>query len=516
MPITAAYARYSSDRQRAASIPDQLRGTRARCASEGWPEPIVYADEKISGGRIDRPEYQRLMADVDAGRLDILLVDEFTRLGRDLGESWQAIKRCKFRSVRVIGVVDGTDTDRRGYKLETGFRGLIGEHYLDDLAEKTHRGLTGLALDGYSAGGLPYGYRSIETPDGHRREIDPSQAQWIRYIYERAVNGLSPRRIARELNERGIPSPRNSTWASSAIYGDRKRGIGILGNPVYIGKQIWNRSKWLRDPETGRRRRIERPESEWIITEHPELRIIDDELWNAIHQRRQKHPRRGPRSKYLFSGLLRCGECDGAYVIIDRYRYGCAAHKDRGTCSNAIAVPRKIVEARLLAAVQNELLADDCFRQFERAAHQALRAARPDPSAARQALRSAEQERENILRALRAGIITESTKRELERAETQVSEAKSELRKIENFEPSQILPRARETYKRLVGDLAEIDDVHAARTALTELLGEEIKLIPEDGGLVAELQNQMCQIFMVAGAGYEQYLTAPVRVSLLP
>lgn len=112
MLITAAYTRYSSDAQRQASSADQLRNIRTRCASEGWPEPIVYADEAISGARMDRPAYKQLLTAVDAGEISILLVDEFSRLGRDLGESWQAVKRCKFRGVRVIGVVDGTDTER--------------------------------------------------------------------------------------------------------------------------------------------------------------------------------------------------------------------------------------------------------------------------------------------------------------------------------------------------------------------------------------------------------------------
>ena len=85
-------------------------------------------------------------------RFDVLLIDDLTRLGRDMAETPRIIKMLKFAGIRVIGISDGVDTDRAGYKAEIGLRGIMGEMYLDDLAEKTHRGLTGQALSGKSAG----------------------------------------------------------------------------------------------------------------------------------------------------------------------------------------------------------------------------------------------------------------------------------------------------------------------------------------------------------------------------
>src|SRR5690606_33616128 len=259
----AAYARYSSDAQREASLEDQLRNCRQYAARMGWPEPVVYTDAAVSGARNDRPGYLRLLA--DAPRFDVILVDDLTRLSRDSVEATKATRRLTFAGVRVIGVSDGLDTGRKGHKAEVGLRGLMGELYLDDLREKTHRGLMGRALDGASAGGLPYGYRVSATG---QREIREDQAEIVRRIYAEYLAGRSPREIVAGLNRDRVPSPRGRTWAASAVAGDVRRGIGILANPIYAGRQVWNRSRWVKHPDTGRRVRQERPQSEWVVTEH--------------------------------------------------------------------------------------------------------------------------------------------------------------------------------------------------------------------------------------------------------
>src|SRR5690606_3887343 len=266
----AAYARYSSDAQREASLEDQLRNCRQYAARMGWPEPVVYTDAAVSGARNDRPGYLRLLA--DAPRFDVILVDDLTRLSRDSVEATKATRRLTFAGVRVIGVSDGLDTGRKGHKAEVGLRGLMGELYLDDLREKTHRGLMCRALDGASAGGLPYGYRVSATG---QREIREDQAEIVRPIYAEYLAGRSPREIVAGLNRDRVPSPRGRTWAASAVAGDVRRGIGILANPIYAGRQVWNRSRWVKHPDTGRRVRQERPQSEWVVTEHPELAIVD-------------------------------------------------------------------------------------------------------------------------------------------------------------------------------------------------------------------------------------------------
>ena len=88
-----------------------------------------------------------------------------------------------------------------------------------------------------------------------RREIDEEQAKWVRKKFEWYADGRSPRWIAGELNRLGVPSPRNGTWAATAIYGNPETYTGILNNPLYNGEYIWNRSEWVKDPEPGKRKR---------------------------------------------------------------------------------------------------------------------------------------------------------------------------------------------------------------------------------------------------------------------
>lgn|SRR5690606_1435613 len=197
---TAAYLRYSSDQQREASIRDPLRNIEIYCERHGWEKPMVFQDEALSGARNDCPGYRAFIEAVRDRQFEVLLVDDLSRLSRDHIESAQAVHLLKFLGVRLIGVSDGLDTARNGYKLETSVRGLMAELYLDDLAEKTHRGLMGQALDGYSAGGLTYDYRTVPDGErGRRLEIDPEQADIIREIFRRYAEGWSCQRIVADL-----------------------------------------------------------------------------------------------------------------------------------------------------------------------------------------------------------------------------------------------------------------------------------------------------------------------------
>lgn len=306
----------------------------------------------------------------------------------------------------------------------------------------------------------------------------------IRAVHPR----LLPRTIAAELNALGVPSARGKTWSLTAISPDAKHA-GILGNPIYNGRQIWNRAKWIKDPLTGRRKRILRPESEWVITENPELKIVDDDTWNAARERTLKTRARtarqrvnlrracisgGREPKYLFSGLLRCGCCGSSYVVVDRYRYGCSAQKDRGSaaCSNDIKIPRDVIERTLLTGIKKELLSEQAYRAFEAEVRSQLKSAQPDIGEARRAAAKAQAEVDNIIGAIRQGIITPATKRALEDAEARLDAAKRRIKEIETWQPTQMLPRAKQIYRTLTERLERIEDVANARKALRSILGE--------------------------------------------
>ncbi len=117
------------------------------------------------------------------------------------------------------------------------------------------------------------------------REIVPAQAEVVRRIFSVYSTGMSPKAIAKQLNAERCPGPGGAPWNPSTIHGNPRRGTGILNDELYIGRLVWNRLRYVKDPDTGKR--VSRPNasSEWVTTAVPELRIVDDELWNQVKAR---------------------------------------------------------------------------------------------------------------------------------------------------------------------------------------------------------------------------------------
>ncbi|MEO8056687.1 MAG: recombinase family protein [Burkholderiales bacterium] len=325
----ALYARFSTDLQRQTSIVDQLVAARARAANEGWSVVVEHGDEGVSGAVpvTYRTGGKALLGDALAGRFEVLIVEGLDRISRDMGEQDQVVKRLEFWGIRIIGTSDGYDSLAKGRKVMRVARGLVNELYLDDLRDKTHRGLAGQFVRGMSAGGRSYGYRTEADPSGRRLVIDESEAEHVRWIFERFVDGWSPISIVHELNRRDIPSPRGKRWAISAVHGSAARGLGLLNNEMYVGRVYWNRRQWLKEPDSGKRRYVDRPRAEWQVREQPDLRIVDARTWDLARERMARKAIRGhaiaqarkggrpPRT--LFGGLLRCADCGGPIVATD-------------------------------------------------------------------------------------------------------------------------------------------------------------------------------------------------------
>jgi hypothetical protein len=124
------------------------------------------------------------------------------------------------------------------------------------------------------------------------RTINPAQAEVIRRVFRDFATGISPRTIARRLNDEGVPGSDGKLWTDSTLRGHAKRGTGFLNNELYIGKLVWNRQRYMKDPTTGKRVARVNPPEAWIITEVPDLRIIDDALWRKAKARQQALARR--------------------------------------------------------------------------------------------------------------------------------------------------------------------------------------------------------------------------------
>ena len=347
--------------------------TRTGSASNALPEKVgrstnVTATGAYPGASLIRPGVQKLLQDAQAGRFAIVVTESLDRLSRDQEDIAHIFKRITFAGGRIVTLSEGEINE-----LHIGLKGTMGALYLKDLADKTRRGLRGRVEAGKSGGGNSYGYDVVRGigPDGQKltgeRRINGQQAAVVRRIFEDYAAGVSPRAIAKSLNAEGVPGPSGRTWGPSTIHGNRQRGTGILNNELYIGRLVWNRLRYVKDPETGKRVSRLNPDSGWIVQDVAALRIIDQSLWERVKTRQGAleagrgsggapgyWDRRRPR--YLFTGLMRCAVCGGGIVNFNKVYIGCANARNKGTCDNKATMRRDDLETAVLEGLQHRLM----------------------------------------------------------------------------------------------------------------------------------------------------------------
>jgi site-specific DNA recombinase len=178
--------------------------------------------------------------------------------------------------------------DGKADQIQIGIRGLVGALYLQDLAHKVRRGMSGVIRDGRHAGGRAYGYRPVPGKPGEL-QIDEDEVAIVPEIFESYVGGKTPREIAMRLNVRRVPPPRGRYWTASTLNGSLKRHNGVIQNDLYAGRIVWNKVRMIKDPDTGKRVSRPNPESEWQSIDAPYLRIVGQELFEraiALKQER--------------------------------------------------------------------------------------------------------------------------------------------------------------------------------------------------------------------------------------
>lgn len=496
----AIYTRYSSAQQSDASLADQQRNCTQRADREGWTVAAVYQDAAISGSRNDRPGYRALLDAAADGAVGVILVDDLSRLSRDSVEQERAIRRLEFDGIRVIGVSDGYDSHQHGRKLTRGMRGLINEVYLDDLRDKTRRGLTGKALKGASAGGKVYGYVTVQDGNDRRYQVDPDQAVVVRRIFQEFADGAAPRSIVGKLNTDAIPSPRGHAWAFSALYGHPQKGTGILRNSMYTGLLIWNRSQWVKDPETGVRKRRERPQEEWITHQDESLRIVDQDLWERVQARleairtatqearasgQQGGARPYTRNSYLLTGLVQCACCGGPVTVVGNQRLGCAWSRDRGdtVCTQRRTVHRVRLEDRVLEELVAYLDRDEYREALITETRVELeRLARGDEREALQRqLETVEAKIERTVRAITTMAYSQALTDALAKLEEEKRHLEAHLSRLDRQVPvlvsdEEIGALLADQVRRLV-ELPRLE-IDRARAVLADMLPERIRLTP--------------------------------------
>lgn len=365
----AIYARYSTDLQREESIEDQVRSCQRRADQAGLGPAEVFADAGLSGASMARrPGLDDLRAALAARRVSAVIVESLDRLSRDqadLALLWREVRQA---GARLITVEAGEIRDDSGGIMQVGLGAMMGELYRHNLAHKTRRGLEGVVRSGRHAGPPGYGYRLKAGGQPGELEIDAPEAAIVRRICADYAAGLAPRAIARALNVEGVAGPRGAPWRNTTIFGQPRRGNGILWNPLYRGERVWNRNRKVKDPATGRARMVANPEDAWIREPAPHLQILDADLIAAIDARYQgqAQPARGRKPKRPLSGLLRCGACGGSMAIAGgsggRRYYACSTQRETGACRGVGSVRADLIEARVFEALKTRMLSAEAIR----------------------------------------------------------------------------------------------------------------------------------------------------------
>ncbi|MCE5974928.1 recombinase family protein [Sinirhodobacter sp. WL0062] len=540
MTRTAIYARFSTQMQREASIEDQVRLCQERATREGWTVTEVFSDMALSGASMLRPGLQGLLEQASRGAFDVVIAEALDRLSRDQADVATLYKRLTFHGVRIVTLAEGEVSE-----LHVGLKGTMNQLFLKDLAAKTRRGLRGRVESGHSGGGNSYGYDVVRRlgPDGlpvtGERTINPTEAAIIRRIFKEFSEGHSPKAIAKRLNAEHVPGPRGELWRDTAIRGHRIRGTGLLNNELYIGRLVWNRLRYMKDPETGKRVSRRNPPEEWITKDVPDLRIIDTHLWHAVKLRQGEidaEPRvqaikatkfwEARRKTHLLTGLLRCGCCGGGFASVGKDYLACSAARKLGTCAQNRSFKRGDLEALVLDLLSGRLMQPAAVAAFIAAYGEEVNAGRAEETAKRARLETEQiqisRRLDGLYDAIADGLRTPGLMAKLEELESRKIAVETEL-SAPLPSPVRLHPGLSEIYRRKVTALAQTLSDPAIRTAALETIrglinsvtihvdGERVTVELEGAitALIGLAQPEAvegldaCSVEVVAGVGFE-------------
>jgi site-specific DNA recombinase len=546
MSRAALYARFSTDKQRDASIEDQFFECARVANALGYEIVARYSDKGISGGTHQRPGYQD-MAEAARGELfDVIIAEDISRLWRNRKEYGNRSTEFEDNGRHVVTCV-GDDTRRDGWMIVT-IKLAMAEQQRKEASYRTRRGLEGNARSGKSTGGRAFGYIAARDSSTGQVEIHTEHSAVVRRIFELYAEGMAPRAIAAVFNEEGIPSPGASCkrserrtdgkWLASAIHGDATRGTGILNNKRYIGIVTWGRSEWKRSPADSkqRRHRMLAKGSAHEMTEE-RLRIVPQALWERVKARqaqrshtigaavkgalRRRAAGAGRPQRHLFSGLLRCGQCEAAFVISNGERYQCASHLNGRACTNTVSVRRSVVESVLLRNVKADLQDPEIIAEVERRVAKAL-AVKSKPKADNgKRIAELTREVENLADAIAGGLlkVSPALAKRLEGAESELQRLQEDQQRRRAPIAGRIMPSVGKMFVRLVEQLEENlkRDPQRARASLAEIFGERVVLEPDESGrflwadygigampvMANVVGADSTSVLMVAGVGFE-------------
>ena len=327
--ITPLYERLSRDDElqgESNSISHQKQMLEEFARRNNLPNPRHFTDDGVSGTRFDRPGFLAMMEEVEAGRVEAIVIKDMSRLGRDYLKVGQVMEILRQRGVRLIAINDGVDS-LKGDDDFTPFRNIMNEFYARDTSRKIRSVFKSKGMSGkHLTGTVIYGYLWDE-----KREhwlVDEEAAEVVRRIFSLTMEGYGPYRISKLLSEAKVEIPAvhlarfdegvNRTkpvkdpygWGSSTI-------VSILKKREYLGHTVnFKTRKHFKDKKS---HYVD--ESEWTIFENTHEAIIDQETFDNV-QRVRGNARRYPDGfgeAYPLTGLMYCADCGGKMYVHRTY-----------------------------------------------------------------------------------------------------------------------------------------------------------------------------------------------------
>ena len=370
--ITPLYERLSRDDElqgESNSISNQKQMLEDFARRNGLPNPTHFTDDGISGTRFDRPGFLAMMEEVEAGRVEAIVIKDMSRLGRDYLKVGQVMEVLRQRGVRLIAINDGVDS-LKGDDDFTPFRNIMNEFYARDTSRKIRSVFKSKGMSGkHLTGTVIYGYLWDE-----KREhwlVDEEAAEVVRRIFSLTLEGYGPYQIACKLSadrieipavhlarfnegvNRSKPVKDPYGWGSSTI-------VNILKKREYLGHTInFKTRKHFKDKKSHYV-----SEDEWTIFENTHEAIIDQQTFD-LAQKIRSNVRRYPNGwgeAAPLTGLLYCADCGGKMYV---HRTNNGRRISQYTCSNYTKVPcgtlcptqHRINESAVLTLVSDTLRA---------------------------------------------------------------------------------------------------------------------------------------------------------------
>ena len=366
--ITPLYERLSRDDELSGnsnSIIHQKQMLEEYAKRNGLPHPTHFTDDGISGTRFDRPGFMAMMEEVEAGRVEAIVIKDMSRLGRDYLKVGQIMEILRQKGVRLIAINDGVDSDKGDDDDFTPFRNIMNEFYARDTSRKIKSVFKAKGTAGKHIGQVPYGYLWADE----KREqwvIDDEAAAVVRQIFSLTMEGFGPYQITQLLTQQKIEIPSvhlarygegvNKTktvkdpcgWGSSIVH--------ILKKREYLGHMVnFKTRKHFKDKKS---HYVD--ESEWTIFENTHEAIIDQETFDNVQRIRagvKRYPD-GWGEAYPLTGLMYCADCGGKMYV---HRTNNGQRIPQYTCGQYSKIPvgtRCTTQHRIKAEVVTTLISD--------------------------------------------------------------------------------------------------------------------------------------------------------------